>query len=264
MKITSLTQFVAFLALSMFSLLTLSHCDAANEDEGIKNEKPLQGAKILVFTKTDGYEHRSIPAGVEALKNLGKENGFDVTETRWSYDFNKDNLKQYDAVVFLSTTRDVLNKDEQEAFEKYIKNGGGFVGIHAAADTEYEWEWYGKLVGAYFKSHPKQQDAVIKVTDKNHPSTAHLPSEWERWDEWYNYKNINPNLTVLAYLDESTYEGGENGENHPIVWYHEFDGGKAFYTGLGHTDESYSDPLFLQHVLGGIMYAAGVEKFAGK
>ena len=260
MKNTLLARFAAFFSSCLFVLFTLSFCNAAPDEGNLLAEKPLQDIKVLVFTKTNGWEHRSIPTGIEALKKLGEDNGFEVTETRWSYYFQKDTLEKYDVVVFLSTTQDVLKEDEQKAFKEYINNGGGFVGIHAAADTEYDWEWYGQLVGAYFKSHPKQQNALVKVTDKNHPSTAHLPSEWKRWDEWYNYKNIQPDLKVLAYLDESSYEGGENGEKHPIVWYHEFDGGRAFYTGLGHTDESYQDPLFLQHVLGGIMYAAGVDE----
>ena len=131
------------------------------------------------------------------------------------------------------------------------------MGVHAAADTEYEWPWYGKLVGAYFKSHPKQQKAKIEVVDRNHASTSHLEKTWMHFDEWYNYKDINPDIKVIMKLDESSYEGGENGEDHPIAWYHEFDGGRSFYTGLGHTDESYDDPLFRAHLLGGIKYCLG-------
>lgn len=131
------------------------------------------------------------------------------------------------------------------------------MGVHAATDTEYEWPWYGKLVGAYFTNHPKVQKAIIKVTDKKHPSTKLLPDVWEHTDEWYNFKDINPDMKVLAWLDEKSYEGGTNGNEHPIAWYHEYDGGRAFYTGLGHTEESYSDPLFLKHLLGGIQYAIG-------
>ena len=122
------------------------------------------------------------------------------------------------------------------------------MGVHAATDTEYEWPWYGELVGVYFKSHPKQQKAKIDVVDKNHPSTLHLNDTWMHFDEWYNYKNINPNIKVLMKLDESSYAGGENGDYHPIAWYHEFDGGRAFYTGLGHTNESYDNPNFRKHL----------------
>lgn len=215
--------------------------------------------KVLVFVKTRGYHHNSIPAGVAALAKLGAENGFEVDATEDSLDFSPTQLKQYRAVVFLSTTMNVLGDAEQEAFEKYIRTGGGYVGIHAATDTEYDWPWYGKLAGAWFQSHPKQQKAVIQVVDKKHPSTRFLPERWERFDEWYNYKNINPEVKVLAQLDEKTYEGGNNGDHHPIAWYHEFEGGRAFYTGGGHTKESYQEPLFLRHLLGGIQYAMGKE-----
>ena len=152
----------------------------------------------------------------------------------------------------------MLNADQQVQFERYIQAGGGYVGIHAAADTEYDWPWYNRLVGAYFLSHPNNSNvrkATIEVLDSTHISTTGLPKRWERTDEWYNYKNIQSDLKVLANLDEETYEGGENGDNHPIAWYHEFDGGRAFYTGGGHTDESFSEPLFLKHLLGGIKYA---------
>ena len=143
------------------------------------------------------------------------------------------------------------------AFQRFIRKGKGFVGVHAATDTEYQWPWFNQLVGAYFKSHPKQQDAVLQIVDHEHPATKHLPATWKRWDEWYNFKSIQPGLKVLINLDESSYTGGENGAQHPISWYHSFDGGRAFYTGLGHTHESYADPLFLQHLLGGINYAIG-------
>jgi cytochrome c len=153
----------------------------------------------------------------------------------------------------------VLDNNGQAAFEKYIQSGGGYVGVHAASDTEYDWPWYNKLVGAQFKSHPKQQEAVLHVVDSNFIATKHLPREWKRWDEWYNFKNLMLDNTyhVLITIDESSYTGGENGAFHPMSWYHDFDGGRAFYTELGHTDESYADPLFLKHLLGGINYAMG-------
>lgn len=215
---------------------------------------------VLVFSKTSGYYHESIPDGIAAIQKLGSENGFAVDTTKDASKFAESNLKRYKAIIFLSTTQDVLNSEQEKAMENYIKGGGGFVGVHAAADTEYEWPWYNKLVGAYFKSHPNNPNvrkAVINVTDKSHPSTKELPEKWERSDEWYNYKNINPELKVLARLDETSYEGGENGDNHPIIWYHEYDGGRAFYTGGGHTKESFQDPVFMEHLLGGIQYAMG-------
>lgn len=214
--------------------------------------------RILVFCKTAGYHHASIAAGKLAILKLGEENHFAVDTTSDSTVFTPKNLKQYAAVVFLSTTGNVLNDAQQAAFEQYIRSGGGYVGVHAASDTEYDWPWYNKLVGAYFKSHPKQQDAVLHVTDKNFIATKHLPEVWKRWDEWYNFKSTNWNdVHVLITIDESSYTGGENGSYHPMSWYHDYDGGRAFYTELGHTDASYQDPLYLQHLLGGIEYAMG-------
>lgn len=217
-------------------------------------------ARVLVFSKTAGFHHASIAVGIPAIIKLGKEHDFDVDTTTNSAKFTADNLKQYAAVIFLSTTGDVLNDEQQKAFEQYIRSGGGFVGVHAATDTEYGWPWYGDLVGAYFKSHPKQQDAILHVVDRNFIATKHLPAEWKRFDEWYNYKYIAKGLHVLITIDEKSYTGGENGDYHPMSWYHQYDGGRSFYTELGHTDESYSDPLYLQHLLGGIQYAIGERK----
>lgn len=234
----------------------------AAETDSASVEQASSAQSILVFSKTKGYYHQSIPAGIAAIQKLGAENGFQVDTTKDASWFTADNLKKYRAIVFLSTTQDVLNDEQQSAMEKYIQDGGGFVGVHAAADTEYAWPWYNKLVGAYFKSHPNDPNvrkAVIEVVDKSHLATKDLPEKWERSDEWYNYKDINPDLKVLAKLDEKSYEGGENGDNHPIIWYHEYDGGRAFYTGGGHTDESFAEPLFLRHLLGGIRYAMGAE-----
>ncbi|WP_411275482.1 ThuA domain-containing protein [Daejeonella sp.] len=213
--------------------------------------------RILVFSKTAGFRHESIAAGKAAIIKLGKEQGFLVDTTENSVYFTEDSLKKYKAVVFLNSTGNALNAPQQIAFERYIQAGGGFAGVHSAADTEYDWEWYGKLVGGYFLSHPKTQEAVVNVTDRTNAASSHLPVKWKRTDEWYNYKNLNPNVKVLASLDESTYEGGKNGDNHPIAWYHQFDGGRAFYTGMGHTTESYADPLYLKHLLGGIKFAIG-------
>lgn len=209
---------------------------------------------ILVFTKTAGYKHASIPDGVKAIQNLGSQMGFKVDTTSDATMFNEDILAGYDAVVFLSTTGNVLNHYQQADFERFIQAGGGFVGVHAAADTEYDWPWYNELVGAYFLSHPHQQDAILEVIDKNHPATVDLPSEWTHYDEWYNYRDIADGINVLINLDESSYEGGENGENHPIAWSRVYDGGRMFYTGMGHTSEAYSDPTFLKHLKGGIQY----------
>ncbi len=210
---------------------------------------------VLVFTKTTGYRHTSIEKGVRTLRELGRANRFVVLQTDAGEDFTNENLKNYKLVVFLSTTLDVLDDAQQRAFENYIKNGGAFLGIHAAADTEYDWPWYGKLVGGYFESHPNNPnvlEAKIDVLRKDHASTAHLNDEWSRSDEWYNYKDLNPNVTVLLNLDENSYSGGTNGTSHPIAWYHKFDGGRTYYTGGGHTEASFDEPAFRQHLLGAI------------
>jgi uncharacterized protein len=216
-----------------------------------------QKKKILVFAKTAAFRHASIPKGKEALLLMGKQNNFLVDTTEDASFFTASKLKEYHAVVFLSTTGNILNDEQQKAFEDYIRTGKGFVGIHAAADTEYDWPWYNKLVGAYFLSHPKQQKAKLTITDHKHASTKHLPTTWERFDEWYNYKSRNNDVKVLMTIDESSYQGGKEGAYHPMAWYHQFDGGRAFYTALGHTDESYKEENFLKHLLGGIKYACG-------
>ncbi|PSL06993.1 PKD domain-containing protein [Haloactinopolyspora alba] len=219
------------------------------------------GYSVLVFSKTEGFRHGSIPDGVAAIEQLGAEHDFQVDATEDSAAFTDDNLAQYDVVVWLSTTGDVLNADQQAAFERYIADGGGYAGIHSASDTEYDWAWYGDLVGAYFAGHPAQQDATVKVEDPAHPSTQHLDPAWDRFDEWYNYQaNPRGDVHVLASLDESSYDagGGAMGSDHPISWCQNFDGGRSWYTGMGHTVDSFSEPEFLEHILGGIETAAGV------
>lgn len=213
--------------------------------------------KVLIFSKTNGYHHASIATGIVAIEKLGVENGFDVDTTTDSLLFRKKVLKKYAALIFLSPTGKVFGPEEEKALQEYIHHGGGFVGIHAAADCEYNWQWYGDLVGGFFKSHPKQQEAKVIVVDKNNPATQGLPDPWTHFDELYNYKYYNPDIKVLLKLDETSYTGGANGDNHSIAWYHDFDGGRSFYTGFGHTDESWADPLFLHHLLAGIQYAMG-------
>lgn len=221
-------------------------------------EKPKP--KVLIFSKTAGYHHASIPAGIEAIKKIGGENNFDIDTTTDSTLFTDKNLKQYEAIIFLSTTGNLFDTLQKDAFRRYIKNGGGFVGIHAATDAEYNWPWYGKMVGAYFESHPAQQQAKLNVVDATHLSTKELPKEWTRFDEWYNFKNLNPDVHVLITIDEGSYQGGKNGAHHPMAWWQNFEGGRIFYTELGHTDASYTEPLFLKHLTGGILYAIKKEK----
>lgn len=226
------------------TLLALTACCARAEDP-----------RILIFAKTQGFYHTSIPKGMQTLMAICKENGISADTTRDATVFADNNLNQYKVVVFLNTTGDILDSGRQEAFTRYIRAGGGFIGIHAATDTEYDWPWYNRLVGAQFLSHPQQQDAIIRVTDRNHPGTADLPDAWKRNDEWYNFKSISTDIRVLAWLDETSYTGGANGDKHPFIWCQEFEGGRAFYTGVGHRDDNFDEPLVRKHLLGAIMWA---------
>lgn len=221
------------------------------------NEKgyPLKQKKVLIYSKTNGYRHESISAGIAAIKKLGAENNFMVDATEDSLAINTEILNGYQAVIFLSTTGKVLAEKQELALQNFMKKGGGFVGVHAATDCEYNWPWYVAMIGASFESHPAQQKAKLVIVDNKHLSTKHLPAVWERKDEWYNFKNLNPEINVLINIDESSYTGGKNKNNHPMAWYHNFGGGKVFYTALGHTTESYRETFFLQHLLGGIKYA---------
>lgn len=215
-----------------------------------------QEKKVLVFSKTEGFYHESIPAGRQAIQDLGESNGFIVEGTADAAVFTQKDLEEFSLVIFLNTTGNVLNEQQQTAFENYLSAGGNFFGIHSAADTEYDWEFYGKLVGAYFTSHPEVQEAEVIVEKPDHPTVDHLPKKWRRTDEWYNYKDIQSNIEVLLSLNESSYEGGTNGGYHPVAWYRKLEGGGvAVYTGGGHTIPSYSEPLFVEHLLKCILFA---------
>ncbi len=216
--------------------------------------------RVLVFSKTTVFRHESIGKGIEALRKLGEKHHFVVDTTENATQFNEENLQRYKAVIFLSTTGDVLNQEQQNDLERFIQAGGGYVGIHAAADTEYDWPWYGNLVGAYFESHPNNpnvKQGTFYTVDKNHMASDSLPDRFERTDEFYSFKKINPDIKVLVKIDEKTYTGGTNGDDHPMAWYHEYDGGRAFYTAMGHTNEAYDDQVFLRHLWGGINYVLG-------
>ncbi|WP_318151975.1 ThuA domain-containing protein [Nocardioides hwasunensis] len=216
----------------------------------------------LVFSKTAAFRHSNIGVATAAIQQLGADNNFTVTVTEDSTAFTDANLEQYEVVIFLSTTGDVLNDTQQAAFERYIQAGGGYAGIHAASDTEYSWPWYGNLVGSYFNNHPPgTPTATVKVEDPGHPSTKGIEPLWQRTDEWYNFRtNPRGKVHVLASMDESTYApgGGAMGAEHPIAWCQDFDGGRSWYTGMGHTEASFADTKFLGHILGGIQTAAGV------
>jgi cytochrome c len=217
--------------------------------------------RVLVFTKTSGFRHDSIPKGVALIRSLGTSHGFDVDSTGDASRFTRKTLAGYRVVVFLNTTGDVLNRRQQAALEGYVRNGGGWVGVHSAADTEYGWPFYGTLLGggAWFVSHPEIQAATIDVERATHPSTSHLPATFSFTDEWYNFRRSpRGSVRVLLSIDETSYEPGSGAMgDHPIAWFHLVNKGRGWYTNLGHRPETYDDPTFALHLLGGIGWAAG-------
>jgi cytochrome c len=265
--------------------------------------------RVLVFSKTNGFRHASIEAGVDAIRRLGMANGFEVTATEDSTFFTEENLSGFSAIIFLNTSGDVLGYREQADFQRFIEAGGGFVGVHGAAATEFDWRWYGKLVGAQLDGYPEVQQAQVSVLAKDNPATRHLPDPWHLTDEWYNFKPIAPfdkvltnaipgngkisagdfsknrfsetwenwenvmpharwrydgnqpflptGAQVLLAVEESSFTGGKHDAYHPIAWQQEYEGGRSFYTSLGHAVASFRDSLFLHHLLGGIRFAIG-------
>jgi type 1 glutamine amidotransferase len=212
--------------------------------------------RVLVFTKYQGYSHRSIPAAVGAIHTLGARHGFTVLATADPSLLRDDVLHAFAAVIFLNTSGNVLAEPQKEAFERYVHGGGGVVGIHSALDAEHEWRWYHRLLGADFAGHPRIQRARLIVSPAPDVPSPPPPDPWERTDEWYNYRAAPESVNVLVSVDEESYRGGKMGRSHPVSWYHDFEGGRAWYTAMGHTTCSYSEPPFLAHILGGITYAA--------
>jgi uncharacterized protein len=221
---------------------------------------------VLLFTMTQGYHHQSQLEGVAAMRELGKKHFFSVD---WQEDpavFNDENLNKFQAVVFLSTTGDILNLEQKAVMERFIKSGKGFVGIHSASDTEYNWVWYTKLVGRSFHIHPVIQTAELQVIDRKFPGLERMPERFLWTEEWYEFgPELTKGLNYILAVDEKTFDpkvswGAKSGEGmgkfHPMAWYHNYDGGRSFYTALGHTPADYSDAFFLEHVYGGIYWAA--------
>ena len=212
---------------------------------------------VLVFTRTEGFRHASIEAGVAALRELASARGLAVEHTEDAGVFSPARLDAFGAVVFLNTTGDVLDTEQEAALKGFVEGGGGWLGVHSASDTEYDWPWYGALVGAYFESHPEIQEAAVRVADADHPATRELPAEWVRTDEWYNFRALpSSTVRILLRLDESTYDGGTMGDDHPAAWAHAVGDGRAVYTALGHTAASYAEPLFLAHLDGALCWTA--------
>lgn len=226
---------------------------------GVQADDAGDSIGVLVFTKTSESRHESITAGVEALQQIAETRGWYLDHTEDAARFTDDGLANFDVVVFLNTSGPVLNQLQQAAFERFIQSGHGFVGIHGAADTGPAWPWYRSLVGARESSHATVQEATYSVEDRFHPSTLELPLRWRRVDAPISFdRNPRALVNVLISVDETSYRPGEEAMgDHPIAWYQEYEEGRSFYTGLGHTSESYEDELFLEHLGGAILWASG-------
>lgn len=228
------------------------------------SSKAQEPIRILAFSQVEPgiYHHLSNLNGIALVEKLGKERGWKVDVTHDSGSFNTERLSRYDVVAFINSTGNILNETQEAAFEKFIQNGGGYVGTHSAADTEHGWQWYGNLVGGYFKSHPDvDQVATTRLENKDHPALKYVQETVPVLEEWYDYtENVRgkPGFTVLMTVDEETYEGGITGDDHPIAWANEFDGGRGFYTGLGHHFQA-DHPFLSQLLMGGIEWAAGKD-----
>jgi len=265
----------AFLLSAVCCVVAAAFASPANA-QGNGDGEPRFSA--LIFSKTAAFRHTEcIPSATVAIAQMAVRHDFHVDATENAAAFTDENLEQYDVVIFLCTTGDVLNAAQQAAFERYIRGGGGYAGIHSASDTEYDWPFYGELVGAYFRDHPgvagvnaQFQTATIRVEDRGTAATEDLPRRWVREEEWYNFRtNPRDDVHVLMSVDESTYDprgysvpgGSAPMGDHPISWCQRYQGGRSFYTALGHKGVYWSEPLLLEHVLGGIEMAAGVADF---
>ncbi len=245
------------LALAALAVAALA-IPAAVAGEGDRPHRP--DFRVLLYTEPDSFHASvgSVSAAVEAIEDLGARRDFGVAARVNPIVFRTEVLRRYDAVVFVSPDGEVLDEAQQAAFERYIHRGGGFVGVHAASVAEPDWPFWGALVGARFVSHPPIQAATVRISDRDHPSTARLPRPWVRSDEWYEFDHDpSGEVHVLATVDESTYAGGGMGAVHPISWCQRFEGGRSWYTAMGHLPEAYSEPAFRRHLLGAIRWAAG-------
>ena len=254
-KLSEMKKVLMLLLVSVFSLGLM-----AQTDKKAPEQKKLN---VLVFSKTMGYRHTSIPAGIKAITTLAQQKGWIVTATEDATLFTDDFLSRFDVAVFLNTTGNILEENQEKAFTAFIKKGKGFVGIHAAADCEYDWKWYGELNGAFFKTHPPYQQATIKIESTNHPAMKPFVgmSTFTIEDEWYSFKeNPRGKVTVLATLDETTITKLPKDDawrmgDHPVIWYHEFEGARAFYTVFGHGDTSFENATVQQHLYYAIEWA---------
>ena len=236
---------------SIFILGILLICILLFSFSYVSKEIENDSLNVLVFSKTEGYRHDNIKIGVAGFRTLAAKKSWKMTTTEDASYFNNKFLSKVDVVIFFNTTGDVLNSSQEIALEAFIKNGGGFLGIHAAADTEYDWPFYQELIAAHFASHPRTQHARLIVhQETNHPAIGHLGNEWLLRDEWYFFKEpLKSHATLLMEVDDSSLSGKiPLIQVHPIAWAHEKFGGRAMYTGIGHTAEQFSDPVYLEHI----------------
>ncbi len=226
--------------------------------------------KALIVTTTKGWHHESLHSGVVALKEMASRNFFDADLWENPGGFTDKYVEQYQVIIFLNTTGDIFDTAQQKVMERFIRSGKGYVGIHSASDTEYDWEWYTKLVGRMFHIHPTIQTAKLQVLDPGFPGLQGFANGKIWTEEWYEFTSPKtPGLIDILAVDESTYNpkvnwGAKKGEGmgkvHPVAWYHEFDGGRAFYSGLGHLPTNFSNPALLDHLYAGIFWAATGKK----
>lgn len=250
-SVTEMKKLAQSLILILVSVL--SACTAAESQK-----------HILIYTRNgEGYVHENIGASVAALEKICTEEGYATEVSEVPGVFTPENLERFDAIIFTNTNNEGFDTDGQrEAFQEYIRKGGGFMAIHSASGSEREWPWYWALVGGKFLRHPAYQEFDVLVTDTTHLSTSHLPRRWRVSDECYFSNQLNPDIHVLLSVDLTTiedegkleYPGETFGQQFPLCWCHTFDGGREWYTALGHDSAFYSDPLFVEHLRGGLLW----------
>ncbi len=226
-------------------LATTAGC---GKDSNTNNK--ITAPSILIVTKAQGFSHTSTEAGVKMFQRHAADWKLTITRADETAGYGGTALRAFDIVVLLNCTGDVFNDDAQTGLQDYVRHGGRILGIHACADAEYNWPWYGDMLGGRFADHPAVQEATCTVELTTHPSTQGLPYHWVRTDEWYNLKNLASDNILLVSVNEATYNGGTMGGFHPISWCRDYDGGHVFYTAMGHTDASFSEPNFEAHIKG--------------
>lgn len=244
---SSINRFAAFVTIIII-MLAVSSCSKTKDANG----NPIVAPNILIITKTQSFRHTSIEAGVAMFQRHTEDWKLTITRAEETAGYSGTALRAFDIVVLLNCTGDVFNDEAQLGLQDYVRSGGRILGIHACADAEYDWSWYGQMLGGRFDTHPAVQEATCTVELTTHPSTKELPYQWKRTDEWYNLKNLSSDNILLVSVNEATYNGGTMGGFHPISWCRDFDGGHVFYTAMGHTDSTFSEPLFESHIKGAI------------